>query len=141
MAAVRDLQTELSVVERSLIALQELRRQEPGTILFREGGDAHGAFIIHSGAIDLVYASRDGALRPLQVATGGQILGLSSVVTRRKHDATAVVRTASELGYVEASKLMLLLERDPAAWFGVLQLLSQDVSASWDSMRRLNHAR
>ena len=137
MPATRELQTELSAVERTLIGLQELQRRGPGAVLFREGDPPRGVYIIHSGAVDLVFAARNGTAKPLQLAGEGQIVGLSSIVSGRAHDATAVVRVPSELGYVEGRTLMELLERNPSAWFDVLQFLSQDVSSCWDSMRRL----
>jgi CRP-like cAMP-binding protein len=137
MPATRQVQTELSVVERTLIELQELQRRGPGAVLFCEGATAYGVYIIHSGAVDLVFSTRNGAARPLQSAGEGQIVGLSSVVSRRAHDATAIVRVSSELGYVDAKKLMDLLERDPTAWFAVLQFLSHDVSSCWESMRQI----
>lgn len=142
MAATREVQTELSVVERTLIDLQELQCRSTGAVLFREGDAPRGVYIVHSGAVDLVFSARNGMTRPLQSAGEGQIVGLSSVVSRRPHDATAVVCVPSELGYVEGKKLMDLLERDPGIWFGVLQFLSHDVSSCWESMRQIaTHSR
>lgn len=140
MPATRELRTELSAVERTLIGLQELQRRGPGAVLFSEGDPPRGVYIIHSGAVDLVYAARNGMTKPLQSAGEGQIVGLSSVVSGREHDATAIVRVPSELGWVEGRHLMALLERDPSAWFDVLQFLSQDVSSCWDTMRRITSA-
>lgn len=137
MPATRELQTELSAVERTLIGLQDLQRRGAGAVLFSEGDPPRGVYIIHSGAVDLVYAARNGMTKPLQFAGEGQIVGLSSVVSGRVHDATAIVRVPSELGWVEGRKLMDLLARDPSVWFDVLQFLSQDVSSCWDSMRRI----
>lgn len=137
MPATREVQTELSAVERTLIDLQQLQRRGPGAVLFCEGDEPTGIYIVHSGAIDLVFSARNGMTRSLQFAGAGQIVGLSSVVSRRPHDATAIVHAPSELGYVEAKKLMALLDRDPTAWFGVLQFLSHDVSSCWESMRQI----
>jgi CRP/FNR family transcriptional regulator len=137
MTSTNELQTQLSVVERTLIDLQELERRNAGAVLFREGDPARGVYIVHSGAVDLVFAARNGTVKPLQVAGEGHIVGLSAVVSRRPHDATAVVSDSSELGFVSAEKLMALLDRDPAVWFAVLQFLSQDVCSCWDSLRRL----
>jgi CRP-like cAMP-binding protein len=137
MPATREVQTELSAVERMLIDLQELQRRGPGAVLFCQGDTPNGVYIVHSGAVDLVFAARNGLAKPLQFAGEGQIVGLSSVVSRRPHDATAIVRVRSELGYVDARKLVELLERDPRAWFGVLQFLSHDVSSCWESMRQI----
>jgi CRP-like cAMP-binding protein len=137
MAATLDLATQLSAVERTLIGLQELQRHGPGAVLFCEGDSPRGVYIIHSGTVDLVFAARNGIVKPLQLAGEGQIVGLSSVVSGRVHDATAIVRVPSELGYIEGRRLMDLLERNPSAWFDVLHFLSQDVSSCWDSMRRI----
>lgn len=137
MPATRELQPELSAVERTLIGLQTLQRRGQGAVLFREGDAPRGVYIIHSGSVDLVFAAQNGIAKPLQLAGEGQIVGLSSLVSGRVHDAAAIVRVPSELGWVEGRKLMNLLERDPSAWLDVLQFLSQDVSSCWDSMRRI----
>lgn len=138
MPAAKDLPTELHAVERTLIDLQELQRRSAGAVLFREGDPPRGVYIVHSGAVDLVFAARNGMTRPLQLAGEGHIVGLSALVSARAHDATAIVRVPSELGYVDGRTLMELLGRDPAAWFGVLQFLSQDVSSCWESMRKIS---
>jgi CRP/FNR family transcriptional regulator len=137
MPPTAKLTTELSAVESTLIGLQELQRLGTGAVLFCEGDLPRAVYIVHSGAVDLVFAARNGVAKSLQHVGEGQIVGLSSLVSGRPHDATAIVRVPSELGRVDGAALMTLLERDPAVWFDVLQFLSQDVSACWDSLRSL----
>lgn len=137
MVAPTVVPTDVSIVERALIDVQELRRRNAGAVLFHEGEPAKGVYIIHSGAVDLLFAARNGATRPLQTAGPGQIVGLSAIVSKHPHDSSAVVRVPSELGYVDGGVLMSLLDRDPSLWFAVLRFLSEDVNACWDSIRRI----
>ena len=137
MVTATEAPADVNTVERALIDLQQLRRHRAGTVLFHEGDAATGVYIIHSGTIELLAASRSGAVTPLQTAEAGHIVGLSSVVSNHPYDASAVVRDTSELGYVEADALRRLLDRQPAVWFAVLRFLSNDVSACWESMRKV----
>jgi CRP-like cAMP-binding protein len=137
MVTATEAPTNVNIVERALIDLQQLRRHRAGTVLFREGDAPTGVYIIHSGTVELLATSRSGGVTPVQTAEAGHIVGLSSVVSNHPYDASAIVHEPSELGYVEANALRRLLDREPAVWFAVLRFLSNDVSACWDSMRKV----
>jgi CRP-like cAMP-binding protein len=110
---------------------------KPGEAIFREGERPDGVYILQEGTVDLLFASRNGNVKPLRMAEAGQILGLSCVVTQRNHDCTAVARTRCELGFIERDDFLKMLEDSPAIWFSVLRLLSNDVNAVYDDMRAL----
>ena len=108
-----------------------------GEVLFREGDEPRGVYFLHSGQVDLVFASKHGDAKSLRTADDGQILGLSSVVSRRAYDCTATARTAAVAGFIPSDVFQRLLDEQPALWFTVLQLISADVNACWDCMRAL----
>lgn len=116
---------------------ERLQRWAPGQILFREGDEPRGVYVLHSGEVDLTFASRKGNVKPLRVAAAGQMLALSSVVGGRPHDCSAVARTSCRVGFIERDEFLRTLDESPAIWFSVLRMLSSDINAAYDDMRNL----
>ena len=108
-----------------------------GRVLFREGEEPRGIYILESGQVDLIYRSRNGRAKPLRRAAEGQILGVSDVVARRSHDCTATCRTNVDVGFIPGDEFLRALDTTPAVWFRVLQLLSEDVNRCYDCMRTI----
>ncbi len=108
-----------------------------GQVLFREGEEPKGVYFVHSGQVDLVFAAKNGDSKSLRTADDGQILGLSSLVSRRAHDCTATAKSSGVVGFIDRDVFQKLLDEQPALWLTVLQLISADVNACWDCMRAL----
>jgi len=136
-----DLALEPHPLETALLEEQNLQVWPAGRTLFFEGEEPRGVYLIHNGTIDLVFSARDGRAKTLRVARGGQIIGLSSVFSRRTHDYTATVHSTCEVGFVDAATFHRILESSPAIWFSVLRLLSEDVNSCYDCMRDIALAR
>lgn len=119
----------------------EVRRQIPaGTVLFREGQQPDGVYVVREGLVDLLYSSKSGAVRPLGAAVEGQILGLSGVLSGKPFDCTATARSLCTVGFVEKQAFLGLLDNNPALWFPVVQTISSDINSCWDCMRTLTSA-
>jgi CRP/FNR family transcriptional regulator len=112
-----------------------------GEILFREGEEPAGVYVLRSGQVELLFTSRKGDAKALRVAQTGQILGLSCVVTQRVHDCTASATTPCRVGFIGRQDFLRVLEECPEVWFSVLRLLSNDVNAVYDDIRVLAGAR
>ena len=108
-----------------------------GRVLFHDGEEPRGIYILQSGQVDLIYSSRNGHTKPLRVATEGQILGVGDVVARRSHDCTATCRTNADVGFIPRDEFLRAVDTNPAVWFRVLQLLSEDVNSCYDCMRTI----
>jgi CRP-like cAMP-binding protein len=124
--------------------LPEQQVSEPypaGFLLFSEGDEPRGVYIVYSGEVDLVFSGRNGNAKPLRIAGIGQILGLSCVVSGRPHDCSATTRTECNLGFIDSQTFLQQIDHSPAVWFTVLQLLSEDVNACYDCMRTITAAR
>lgn len=120
---------------------ETLQHRPAGTILFTEGEQPRGIYLIHSGTFELLMCARNGECKRIRAVSTGEILGLESVVSRRPHDATARAITPCELGFIERESFLRVLDESPAIWFSVLRLLSQGVNASYDSLRSVAQAR
>jgi len=94
-------------------------------------------YVLHSGSVQLLFASKNGNAKPLREAQPGQILGLSCVVTQRPHDCTATAAEPCEVAFIERDEFLRTLDVSPAVWFSVLRVLSSEVNAAYDDIRVL----
>jgi CRP-like cAMP-binding protein len=136
-----DLVVDSHPLESALLKHQTLELWPAGRTLFFEGEEPRGVYVIHSGTVDLVFSAKDGRAKALRLARAPQIVGLSSVFSRKPHDYTATIRSTSELGFVDAATFHQLLESSPTIWFSVLRLLSEDVNSCYDCMKDIALAR
>ena len=125
-------------IENQLRSVERAQRLPAQSILFREGEEAKGAYIIHSGQVELAFTSRKGLVRPLRSLGAGEIVGLEAVMSNKPYDCTATSTTPLRAGYVPKEQLQELLAANPSAWFTVLRFLCHDVNACWSSMRAMS---
>jgi CRP-like cAMP-binding protein len=125
-----------SIIDSPLAGLESLLDFQPGDVLFRNGEPSCGIFVLHSGIVDLLFAARNGNVKPLRVASPGQILGLSAVISSRDHDCTATARTVCRAGFIDSEDLRRELDERPEVWFNVLRLLSTDVDRVYGDWAR-----
>jgi CRP-like cAMP-binding protein len=131
-----------SPVAHVLAAYETIEAWPAGKVLFHEGTQPGGVYLIHAGDVNLCFsAPRSPESKPLLLASAGEILGLTSVMSDRVHDCTATVRTACVTGFIEKRRFLQLLEEKPALWLSVLQMISSNLAACWDCMRSLGKAR
>lgn len=132
---ITELATRGPLLDAALTERETLQRQPAGNILFDEGRQPRGIYLVHSGAIELLFRTGNGELKRARAGGVGEILGLGSVVSCRPHEYTARAVTTCELGFIDKESFLQVLDEHPAIWFSVLRLLSQDVNASYDSLR------
>ena len=138
---IAELATPRSRLDPALWDRETLQCAQAGAVLFEEGEKPRGIHILHSGTIDLVFHSRNGELKPLRTAACGEILGLGAMVSGRNHECTARLRTPCEIGFIDRETFFRLLGESPSMWFHVLRMLSQDLNASYQSLRSASSAR
>jgi CRP-like cAMP-binding protein len=124
-----------------LAGAEQLQSWPAGRILFSEGEEPRGIYIVHTGQVDLVFSGRNGMSRTLRSKRSGDVIGLSEVVSNTKHDCTGTTHSASHIGFVPAADLRKLLEENPSLWFGIAARLAVDVGSCWDSRRSLGESR
>ena len=128
-------------VENPFASIEQVERWPAGEIIFREGEQPQGIFILYSGTVDLIFAARTGLKRTLRTALPGEVLGLSDAVRNSPHDCTASTRTGARIGFVPIRALQQQLNDTPGLWLTLARLLSADLGLCWASMRTLANAR
>jgi CRP-like cAMP-binding protein len=111
---------------------QTLHALPAGKVLFSESDPADGVYVLHSGEVELSFSSK-----PMHVVRPGEVLGLTTVMSNRAHDSSAVTRTACIAGFVDKSVFLRLLDEQPSLWLTVLQMISVNISQCWQDMRAM----
>jgi CRP/FNR family transcriptional regulator, cyclic AMP receptor protein len=81
-----------------------------GAILFVEGQNPRGVFIVCSGRVNLSTTSREGKIMILKTAEAGEALGLSAAISGIGYEATAETATPSQLNFVDRKHLLELMQ-------------------------------
>jgi CRP-like cAMP-binding protein len=125
------------VITAALAPCETTRIHGPNEVIFAEGAEATGLYILHSGEADLIFQTKTGVARPLIRALAGDVLGLSCVMSGRPHESTATARSTCITGFVPGDQFRALLQEEPDLWLPVLRLISENVNSCWDCMRAL----
>ena len=129
------------MVGDELVRAEQLQRWSPGRILFNQGEEPQGIFILHSGQVDLVFSGRNGTSKPLVAKRKNEIVGLSEAISQTRYDCTATVHSVSRIGFVPIAHLQKMLDENPSLWLMIAARLSVELSSCWESMRSLSAAR
>lgn len=85
-----------SELEKLTSVVKELSLKKEG-ILFKEGDDTKGIYMIRSGKIEINKVTPDGWKQTLAVLVPGSFFGELSILEKRKHEANAVALENTEL--------------------------------------------
>lgn len=125
-------------VESQFLNAEQIERCPSGKVLFREGEQPRGVFMIHSGEVDLIFSARNGNTKTLRVAHPGEMLGLSDAIADAAHDCTASTHSSARIGFIPLPEFRQMLNESPSLWFKILQFLSEDINSCWASMRTVS---
>lgn len=117
-------------------------RRGSGEVLFAEGGDCEGVYVIEEGQVDLVsdYTSQP---KRLQTAGPGCMLGLTAFLTEGTYASTAVAITPVRLSQISCRDFQAFLTHSPDKWAIVLEHVARDSGAAVETLRRarLSHTK
>lgn len=103
----------------------------PGAVIFRQGDEAHHAYMILRGEIDIWAVNDRGQQIHLYTMTKGQVFGEMALMTKGKRSATAVVKSDCELMIVKAAQFEKKLQDiDPLMRLWVQNLAQRIVATT-----------
>lgn len=99
-------------------------------VLFRQGEECLGVFILRSGHATLEMLSNTGEV-VARFATGdGSLLGLPAVFSGEKYSLTAIALRSSNVRFVESGSFLDLMGSNPALSLKVLQVTAAETRAA-----------
>jgi len=96
-------------------------------VLFRQGEDPAGVYILRSGEVRLTMLSVAGEVVLRLVAGPGSVLGLPALIGSKPFSLTAEAEAGSDVGFVQRDSFNRLMAEAPMLSFRVLQILAAEV--------------
>lgn len=112
-----------------------------GSMLFTEGRQPKGIFVLCDGRAKLSVCSENGKRLMLRIAGPGEVLGLSASMSGNPYELTAEILDTSQVAFVRRKELLKFLREHRDACLQVVHLLSQDLHTAYDRVRSIGLAR
>ncbi|HWG20674.1 MAG TPA: cyclic nucleotide-binding domain-containing protein [Terracidiphilus sp.] len=96
-------------------------------VLFRQGDEPNGLYIVHRGDVSMTMRAPDGELVVEIAVQPGSLLGLPGVVGNCPYSLSAIARSGAEIGFISRDALSKLMLYDPAVGILILRVLAAEV--------------
>ncbi len=116
--------------------IQALRKQSTEVlcpedrVLFRQGDDPCGLYILLKGKVTLTMTSPAGKSILSAHAAEGSLLGLPGLIGNEPYTLTAKAHGGAELSFVSRDQFTVLMQNDPLLALTVLQVLAAEVRSA-----------
>jgi len=104
-------------------------------ILFRQGDNPEGLYILKSGGVTLTMSSPLGHELVSLEAAPDSLLGLPGLVGDQPYTLTAIAHAGSQLSFLPRDRFTDLMQTEPLLAFKVLQVLAAEVRAARGALR------
>jgi|SRR5689334_10428154 len=98
----------------------------PSASLFMEGQIPRAVYVLCSGKVKLTTISREGKTFLLRVATPGEVLGISAVLSEVPYEATAITASACRVTSIRREQLLYFLSKHGEAGVHAARSISKD---------------
>jgi CRP/FNR family transcriptional regulator len=111
-----------------------------GAMLFIEGQQPRGIFVLCAGKAKLSTSSRDGKTIITKLSDSGDLLGLNAVVSNRPYEVTAEMMEPGQANFIPRDSLMHLIKDFPEVAVRISQQLSRNYYTAYEEIRTLGLA-
>lgn len=108
-----------------------------GAMLFVEGQDSRGAFILCRGKAKLYTSSAEGRTIILRIVMPGEVLGLTSTIADKPYEATVEVLEPSQVNFFPKVDFLKFLNQHCDASMHVAKQLSANCAGAYEEIRCL----
>ena len=111
-----------------------------GSVLFVDGEEPRGIFILCSGRAKLTTSSTEGRTLIVKIAEPGEVLGASATILGRPYEVTAETLEPAQLNFIKRDDFLRFLNSHPEACLHTAQQLSEKYQAAQREIRSLGLA-
>jgi CRP/FNR family transcriptional regulator, cyclic AMP receptor protein len=108
-----------------------------GAMLFVEGQDSRGAFILCKGKAKLYTSSAEGRTIILRIVMPGEVLGLTSTISNKAYEATVEILEPSQVNFLPKAEFLKFLGQHGDASMHVAKQLSANCAGAYEEIRCL----
>ena len=111
-----------------------------GAMLFIEGQQPRGVFVLCTGKVKLSTSSREGKTIITKISDSGDIMGLNAVVSNRPYEVTAEMMEPGQANFIPRESFLQMLKDYPEVAMRVAQQLSRNYYTAYEEIRTLGLA-
>src|SRR5436190_1402506 len=108
-----------------------------GSVLFVEGEQPRGVFIICSGRIKLTTSSAEGKTLIVKIAEAGEVLGASAGILGKPYEVSAETLEPAQINFIRREDFLAFLNSHPEACLHTAQQLSEKYYSAQREIRTL----
>jgi CRP/FNR family transcriptional regulator len=108
-----------------------------GSLLFVEGEEPRGVFILCSGRAKLTTSSTEGKTLIVKIAEPGEVLGASATILGKPYEVSAETIEPSQLNFIKRDDFLKYLHSHPEACLHTAQQLSEKYHSAQREIRSL----
>ena len=109
-------------------------------VLFVEGQDPRGVFVICNGRVKLSASSADGKSLILRIADPGEVVGLPGTISGKPYELTAEALEPTQANFIPRNPFLKFLREHGEAALRVAELLTDIYHATYQEVRYLGLA-
>jgi CRP/FNR family transcriptional regulator len=130
----------LPVLDR-LDAISSVASYPAGAVLFVEGQEPRGVFIICNGRVKLSGGSAKGKSLIFRIAEAGEIIGLPGTLSAKPYELTAEALEPTQANFIARQDFLVFLRQNGEAALRVAEMLSTIYHTTCQEMRYLGLSR
>lgn len=111
-----------------------------GAMLFIEGQQPRGVFVLCAGKVKLSTTSREGKTIITKISDTGDVLGLNAVISNRPYEVTAEMMEPGQANFIPREPLLQFLKDHVEVAMRVAQQLSRNYFTAYEEIRTLGLA-
>jgi CRP-like cAMP-binding protein len=127
------------VADPELIVALEARSMpiicDTDTVLFRQGDDAVGAFILQKGDARLTMNSPEGESILSTETAAGSLLGLPGLIGNQPYSLTATALAGARVSFIARDDFTEMMQGDPRLALKILLVLAAEVRSARNAIR------
>ena len=108
-----------------------------GAMLFLEGQQGRGVFVLCTGKAKLSTSSREGKTIITKISGHGDVLGLNATISNRRYEVTAEMVEPGQANFIAADSLLQFLRDYAEVAVRVAEQLSRNYYAAHEEIRTL----
>jgi len=107
------------------------------TMLFIEGQEPRGVFVLCAGNVKLFTSSNDGKTIITKISGAGDVLGLNAAISNRPYEVTAEMTEPGQANFIARDALLQFLREYGEVALRVAEQLSRNYYTAYEEIRTL----
>jgi CRP/FNR family cyclic AMP-dependent transcriptional regulator len=108
-----------------------------GAMLFIEGQQPRGVFVLCAGKVKLSTSSREGKTIITKISESGDVLGLNAVISNHPYEVTAEMMEPGQANFIPHDSLLHFLKENGEVALRVAEQLSRNYYSAYEEIRTL----